>query len=119
MGKALELFKIKQGDRRKYIFGTLTPLTASGQLSQIPDSMVGATVVFNMRTKAGVAVLIERPCVIDDAAVGEVHYEWSAGETDVPGKYFGEFQAIFPGDERATYPNDKIGFTIIITPQIA
>lgn len=120
MATPLEVFKIKQGDRRPYIFSTLAPRLASGKAGTPVNLSDAEEVVFNMKNKAGDVILSRRPCEIDDAAAGDVHYEWAAGDTEqTPGDYFGEFAVVWPNEEEQTFPNDKLGFTIRITIDIA
>ena len=115
-------FNIKQGDRRPYLYGVLGPVDTdeeTGEVTLTPQDLTGATVTFNMKNaETGAVVITGGVCVVDVAAAGAVHYVWQATQTDVPGKYLGEFQALY-GTESETFPNDSIGFKITITAQIA
>ncbi len=114
----LETFTINQGDRRKYIFATLAPLDARGKVNETADRDLtdAEDVTFTMRRKdTNAIVLANRPVEIDDLATAEVHYEWAAGETDTPGKYWGKFEVNWGAGVIETYPNNKKGFLIIIT----
>lgn len=110
-------FKIKQGDRRPYLYAVLGPLDENGEVS-VGQDLTGATVTFNMKNAAGEVVIDGGAVVVDDVDTGEVHYAWQLNDTAVPGDYLGEFQALY-GSEPETFPNNKIGFKITITPQIA
>jgi len=115
-------FNIKQGDRRPYLYAVLGPTHADEETGEVtiptPQDLTGATVTFNMRDAEGNAVITGGVCVVDSVLDGEVHYPWQATDTDVPGKYLGEFQAQY-GTESETFPNNAVGFKITITPQIA
>jgi hypothetical protein len=112
----LTIFKIKQGDRRPYLYATLGPIDEDGEV--VAQPLTDAVVTFNMRDAEGNVVIDHGDVAIDDEDAGEVHYAWQTGDTDVPGEYYGEFQARY-GTEQETFPNDRIGFRILITEQIA
>lgn len=112
-----QLFKIKQGDLRPYLEGQLVRLTETGEVDG-PQDLSGATVVFTMQNNDTKDIVVdEQTAVILDPLTGMVQYQWQDGDTDIPGKYFGEFEATF-GDEPETFPNGKIGFDIKITAQL-
>lgn len=113
----LTTFKIKQGDRRPYLYATLGPVDEDGEVP-VGQDLTGADVTFNMRDADGNLVIDHGTVVVDDEEAGEVHYAWQTGDTDVVGEYLGEFQTRY-GTEQETFPNDRIGFKIIITEQIA
>lgn len=115
-------FSIKQNDRRPYLYAVLGPAETdaeTGVVTITPQNLTGATVTFNMKNaETGAVVITAGACVVDVAAAGAVHYPWQATDTAVPGKYLGEFQALY-GSEPETFPNDSVGFKITITAQIA
>ena len=115
-------FKIKQNDRRPYLYAVLGPVDVdeeTGVVTLTPQDLTGATVTFNMKNaETGAVVITAGVVAVDVAAAGAVHYVWQATDTISPGKYLGEFQAQY-GTEAETFPNDSVGFKITITPQIA
>jgi hypothetical protein len=115
-------FKIKQNDRRPYLYGVLGPVDTdeeTGEVTLTPQDLTGATVTFNMKNaETGLVVITAGVVVVDVAAAGAVHYIWQSGDTAIAGKYLGEFQAQY-GTESETFPNDTVGFKITITAQIA
>lgn len=113
----LQTFRIKQGDRRPYLYATLGPKDDNGEVT-VGQDLTGATVTFNMQDADGNVVIEAGDVVVDDEEAGEVHYAWQLGETDTAGDYLGEFQARY-GSEQETFPNDAVGFKIRIVPQIA
>lgn len=102
---ATPTFTIKRGDRLPYISASLSN-------GDSPADISGATEVFFVMKKAGGSkeVVIKKPAVVSDGAAGEVRYEWEAGDTDVSGRYTGEFEVCY-GTVRATYPSN--GYVII------
>ena len=111
-------FKIKQGDRRPYLEAQLVTRDEAGEVEG-PQDLTGATVVFTMKNKTDGSILIdEAPVTVVDSTEGMVQYEWEPGDTDLPGKYIGEFEATFT-DEPITFPNGKAGFDILITAELS
>ena len=70
-------------------------------------SIVGATVVFNMRTPSGTVVIDRAPVTVLDAATGVVKYEWDAGDTARSGVYQAEFEVTFFDTKIETFPKSE------------
>ena len=115
-----ELFIIKQNDLRPHLYAVLGRIDEdSGEVPEGEgDVITGATVVFSMRDENGTVKVDKEPVVVDDDEEGMVHYIWQEGDTDTAGTFYGEFQVTLAG-EPITYPNDKVGFKIKITEEIA
>ncbi len=108
----LTVFRIKQGDRRPYLYATLGPVDANGIVTG--QNLTGATVTFNMKKADGTIIIAAGACSVDDALAGEVHYSWQVGDTDESGDFIGEFKAAY-GSEIESFPNDRLGFKVKIT----
>ena len=81
--------------------------------------VTGATIVFSMK-KAGIAKLSEQSVTTVDASAGSVRYDWSSGDTDTAGKYYGEFEVTYSGGAIETFPNSRAErLEILIEPEIA
>jgi hypothetical protein len=89
-----------------------------------PIDISGATEVrFVMWTHPDMVQVIDAPAVVDNPALGEVHYEWDQTVSatplpkDVAGRYRGVFRAIYddatPG--QLSFPSDRY-FLIEILP---
>lgn len=112
------LFKIKQGDLLPVLEAQLVTLDADGEVEG-PQDLTGATVVFTMRNKKTNEIKInEQAATVTDILTGMVEYEWSGDDTDTPGSYYGEFEAMF-SSKPLSFPNGKKGFDIKITPDSA
>ena len=95
-------FYIKAGNMRPPI--TLALKNADGSAA---DLSLADGVVFRMTLKgADNSVIDDEDGAIDvDPTTGIVSYTWQAGDTDVAGKYEGEFTIIWPTDEPQTFPS--------------
>lgn len=94
----IQTFPMKAGD--------LLPSLTYDLRYENPDADLAAAIGINtavtfsmMRRPTGddmtaVPVIIAAPAVVEAAFVGvvRVRYDWKAGDTDVPGAYWGEFQ---------------------------
>lgn len=59
---------------------------------------------------------VSAAAVVEDAAAGQVRYDWVAGDTDTFGEYLGEWEVTRADGSIETYPN--LGFRpIYIAPQ--
>ena len=89
---------IKKGDRYPLLTATL----------QLEDGtaldLTAGTVIFRMSTQHG-KNLVNSAAVVVTAASGLVRYEWAAGDTDVEGKFRGEFVATLASGRDVTCPN--------------
>lgn len=114
-------FIIKEGDNKPDLIVDLTDANGLVNLDGLDE------VRFHMRP-------IEGPTVVVDAVAealqtgsdpnytnkGRVKYEFQAGDTDVPGRYYGEFELTYVSGEILTFPNDGHNPLIIeVTGQIA
>lgn len=76
--------------------GNLTPdvqITVYDADGAVVD-LTSATVLFTMVSASGLATattITDGAVVLTDAANGVVTYIWQATDTDIPGKYLGEF----------------------------
>ncbi len=115
----LTTFFIKEGDLRKLLNATLQYLDDKGKVVGVAD-LTGATVYFSMKHRDTGAVVIDMaPATVVGTLTGLVLYDWVDGDTDLPGKYLGEFTAKWAGGtESETFPNQAEGFPIKITPRI-
>lgn len=89
--------------------GNLSP-TISALLRYSDDTIVdlsgGVTVKFLMRAFGSTSCLIERYCTILSVPNGEVQYAWQEGDTDIIGKYEGEFQVTMLDGTKMSVPNN-------------
>jgi len=91
---------MKSGDLLPVLSVTLT-----NKKKQVADLTQATGVMFRFSTGRRSTLIFEVPAVITDAPNGVVMYAWKPGETDVPGSYYGEFEAMFPDDKPLTFPN--------------
>lgn len=97
-------FYIKQNDTSPAIEFQLDPVV----------DLTGATVVFNMAQQDGTAKISRGVAsVVGAAADGIVKYDWSDGDTDTAGTFFGEFEVTYSDGSIETFPNaDNIAVVI-------
>lgn len=100
-------FNIKAGDTSPSILYTLSPAV----------DITGATVVFSLRSEAGVVILNKVAATIVDAENGIVRYDWAAGIA-APGDYEAEFQVTYADASIETYPNDGY-IAVVVAEQVA
>jgi hypothetical protein len=93
-------FFIKRHDLLPPILATLVDENST------PVNITGATVKAILKLK-NPPLVISGPCVVSDAANGEVDFYWQPGDTDVSGTYKLEFEAIMPDGKPRTFPNDE------------
>ena len=105
-------FKMAAGDRP-----LLTDTVCSGNGANepagpdgVPRDLTGCTVKLLFQ---GPAVQFAQPAVIADAPQGKVQYRFQAGDTDMPGDYFGEWQVTDPDGEVTTCPPEGFEFQIV------
>ena len=119
--KFLRRFRIKQGDlfpslehqAKNHKVRTATDVVGPTILSGA--NLTGATaVVFVFRLVGALpATAVTQTAVFVNRATGELRYDWQAGDTDVEGKYYGEFIVTFPTGERTLPVDDPpIRFTV-------
>lgn len=94
-----KVFRIKRNDRDPSIAYELTPRSLD---------LTGASVVFNMKDASG-AVKISRGTGSVTTATGTptVQYNWSSGDTDTAGTFYGEFEVTFSSGRPGTFPNGE------------
>jgi len=90
---------IKQGDTRNCIKATLRD--KDGELVDLTDLQV----LFNMKKING-STKTNTYAHVEDAVNGEVWYVWNEGDTDVPGRYRGDFEVIYLDGKVETFPNN-------------
>ena len=91
---------VKKGDRSPL-------LTASLQLEDgTAIDLTSASVKFRMATQHG-QNLVNTTATIVSGTAGTVRYDWAAGDTDVVGKFRGEFEATLSSGRIVTVPNDS------------
>lgn len=61
---------------------TAPPITATLTAGGTAVDLSGASVVFELTSRAG-DVIVESAAVVDDATAGEVSYQWVTGDTAV------------------------------------
>jgi hypothetical protein len=101
---------IKQGDTAPIVEAVLL------DANQLPVDLSGATVVFRMASRPGVAPIVDETATIVDAGAGRVSYAWAAGDTDEPGTYLAEF--VVTSSEQQTFPNMRY-LVVEIKPNLA
>lgn len=89
---------IKKGDLYPQLSATLQ--TEDGTAIDL----TGATVVFRMSNQFG-QNLVNTSATVVTAASGKVRYDWASGDTDVAGKFQGEFVATLASSRVVTCPN--------------
>lgn len=106
-------FIIKKGD-------TFTPLEAVLRDISGRVNLTGATVVFSMKSIAGVLKVNAQPATIGEQTIsaGSVSYEWADDDVDTVGKYRGEFVATFPNGKSVTFPRGGQGLNQFIQIEI-
>ena len=97
-------FTLKRGDTSPALIATLKD--RDGQ----PVNLTSATVLFVMRATDSISGSTPRiqgamQVATDQVANrGQVTYQWSAGDTDLPGSFAGEFVVTWPTGREQTFP---------------
>jgi len=93
-------FYIKRGDRLPNLQATL-----KNEDGSIAD-LTGANVRFNMFPVGSVVAKVNSGASIEGAPTnGNVYYSWQAGDTDICGEFYGEFEVEFNSGLKETFPN--------------
>jgi hypothetical protein len=100
-------FTIKQNDTAPPLVATLTQGDPA-----VPIVLTGATVKFIMRQ--GISSPITGSCVLTDAILGIVTYNWISTDTAVNGTYDVEFEITHASGKIQTVPNDGYQQVVII-----
>lgn len=93
-------FNIKRNDTLPAVSASLLDPDGNGV------DLAGATVsfVYRLSTEAR-STAVSGSAAIVDSNNGVVRFDWTAGDTDVPGIYFAEFQIVFGSGDVLTVPN--------------
>ena len=105
-------FSIKKGDTGPRLVYALTPAAEI--------DLTGATVRFNMRSRATGTIRINRAAAVIVTATGTptVAYDWQAGDTATAELCDAEFEVTYAGGVVETFPNN--GFiTVVVSDAIA
>jgi hypothetical protein len=112
-------FLIRANDTASVIYATLT------DEDDEPVGIEGATVVFQMTPISGGTVKVQAEATneqvgddIDGSNIGDVSYEWQAGDTDTPGLYLAEWEVTYTDTTVESFPNG--GYTLVrVTAEVA
>ena len=92
-------FYIKQNDTKPVLTAFLT------DANNAAVNLTGATVTFNMRVEpAGTVKVNGTAATIEDAESGKVSYPWTATNTNTADDYEAEFQVVYAGGGKQTFP---------------
>lgn len=105
-------FELAKGDLEPEITGQLL------QNAVAVDLTTATSVEFHMEDVDGV-VKVNAAASIVTALEGRVKYEWVGTDTDTAGKFFGEWEVIWPTARPSTFPPKKPKISIIIHDDIA
>jgi len=92
-------FSIKQNDTSPSLQATLK------DSSQSPVALLGATVMFHMKSLDG-TLKVNQQMTITDEDNGVVQYDWQGGDTDTVGTYYVEFEVTYADAAVETFPNN-------------
>lgn len=105
-------FWIKSGDLRPNLEAQL-----EDEDNNAIDLSNASSVDFHMEDVSG-SVKVDSSATITDTNNGKVEYEWSSGDTDTAGTFFGEFQVDWDDGDPESFPNHD-NIEIQITDEIA
>jgi hypothetical protein len=105
-------FFIKQNDTAPNIREQLL-------LGGSPQTLVGASVRFHLRNAQNGTTKVDQPAIVIDASQGIVEYDWVAIDTNTAGTFQREWEVTLSGGRILTFPNDAVGYDIVITDDIA
>ena len=92
-------FYIKQNDTKPVLTAFLT------DANNAAVNLSGATVTFNMRVEpAGTVKVNGTAATIEDAESGKVSYPWTSTNTNTADDYEAEFQVVYAGGGKQTFP---------------
>lgn len=102
-------FTIKQGDTSPSLLADLvTPANEAAQL-------VGATVLFHMRSSRRSVLPLVAAATVVDPELGRVRYDWQPEDTSTAGDFEAEFEVTYADGSVETFPND--GYIDIYIPE--
>lgn len=102
-------FYIKQNDTSPSMLATLQD--ANG----VAVDVSGATVNFYMGNING--NIVSSTATIVNAELGQVRYDWTASDTATSGIYQAEFEVIYVGGTKETFPNNDY-ISVVIKPDL-
>lgn len=112
-------FFTKTGDTLPRIESTLTD--GAGTAVDIGQAEVFLSVQrIGVLGTLGEVVLADEPAVNDqvgdgsDGSMGQVHYDWQVGDTDLAGGYWAEWKVVFVNGGIMTFPNNGYDTIAII-----
>lgn len=99
------IFHLKRNDTSRSLWYELFPSDTD---------LVGASVVFSMRSEAGLQIISRAPATIISTSPPVVGYDWEPEDTATAGKFVAEFEVTYAGGAVETFPNwTNIGITIM------
>jgi len=102
-------FYIKQNDTSPSMLATLQD--ASG----VAVDISGSTVSFYMGNING--NVVDSTATVVDAVNGQVRYDWVASDTANSGMYQAEFEVVYAGGTKETFPNNDY-ISVVIKPDL-
>ena len=99
-------FILKKNDTRPALRAQLMQPDVNNGLNVAVELTLATGITFILGKKGSAAPKFEAPAIIEDAAAGKVMYVWSAGDTDTPGTWAGEFEVKW-GTDTQTFPSDS------------
>lgn len=82
------------------------PLTIGGQPLDLTLAL-SADFILRSAVPPGGTVIVNRPAVIESPkTAGIIHYDWVAGDTDVSGDFFAEFEIHWPSTKPQSAPTN-------------
>jgi hypothetical protein len=103
-----DVFLMRSGDLSPVFETQLTPLT----------DLIGATVFFRLRDRAGAALVDGAATVAGDPALGVVQYPWNPGDTDFEGVAFGFVDVTYGDNTTETFPNFGDGYPFLFSKAV-
>lgn len=83
-----------------------------------PLDLTGATVSFIVASKPrGGSQLLKNAATVASAVDGTVTYTWQAGDTDIAGTFFAEWEVVYGTGEIASIPTEDYN-RVIIAPDL-
>lgn len=105
----MEALEIKRGDTSPALRFALTPASVS---------LVGASVRFLMRNRAGTKVIDRAATIITATGTPTVEYVWQAGDTAIADLFDAEFRVTYADGSIETFPS--AGFIpVLISENVA